>query len=248
MHIHLIDAIVKGILLGLFMAISVGPTLFAVIKYSLNLSYKAGLAFVLGVSVSDIMYVTVANLAAGWLRFLESYEKQISFGGAAALMIMGLYSFIKKQKPQRPSKVPIVISGGHYFRIWLSGFLVNTLNPGALITWLGAVTITANSSGSYRLALFGTCLAIILSVDFSKVFLAAKIKNLLTPRRIAMLHKVSAACLFLIGAAIFISTLFNVQGQHKNGKGGINKILTYRYRLIEDGKTHLPLVSLHPHV
>jgi len=63
-----------------------------------------------------------------------------------------------------------------------------------------------------------------------------------------MLHKVSAACLFLIGAAIFISTLFNVQGQHKNGKGGINKILTYRYRLIEDGKTRLPLVSLHPHV
>jgi threonine/homoserine/homoserine lactone efflux protein len=64
---HLFDAVLKGLLLGLFMAISVGPTLFAVIKYSLNHSYKAGIAFILGVSLSDIMYVTIANVAAYWL-------------------------------------------------------------------------------------------------------------------------------------------------------------------------------------
>jgi len=236
MHIHLIDAIVKGVLLGLFMAISVGPTLFAVIKYSLNLSHKAGLAFVLGVSFSDIMYVTVANLAAGWLRFLEAYERQIAFGGAFALMVMGIYSFLKKPKERTASEGPVTITGGHYFRIWLSGFLVNTLNPGALITWLGAVTITATASGYYRFFLFGTCLSVILTLDFSKVFLAAKIKNMLTPARIAMLHKVSAACLFLIGLALFVSTLFNVQVNNKKGKGGINKILTYRYRSNERGK------------
>lgn len=236
MHIHLIDAIVKGVLLGLFMAISVGPTLFAVIKYSLNLSHKAGLAFVLGVSFSDIMYVTVANLAAGWLRFLETYERQIAFGGAIALMVMGVYSFLKKPKERTATNVPITITGGHYFRIWLSGFLVNTLNPGALITWLGAVTITATASGSYRFLLFGTCLSIILLLDFSKVFLAAKIKNMLTPARIALLHKISAACLFFIGLALFASTLFNVQFKKKNGKGGINKILTYTYKSNQSGK------------
>src|ERR1035437_10250332 len=73
MQLHILDAIIKGILVGLFMAISVGPTLFAVIKYSLNFSYKAGLAFVLGVSVSDIMYVTLANVAASWLEYLKPY-------------------------------------------------------------------------------------------------------------------------------------------------------------------------------
>jgi threonine/homoserine/homoserine lactone efflux protein len=102
MHVHIIDAVVKGILVGLFMAISVGPTLFAVIKYSITYSYWSGLAFVLGVSVSDIMYVTLANLAASWLEYLKPYEKHIAFGGAIALMAIGLVGLLKKQKPKRP--------------------------------------------------------------------------------------------------------------------------------------------------
>src|ERR1700743_2153189 len=117
MQLHLIDAFLKGILLGLFMAVSVGPTLFAVIKYSLNFSYKAGLAFVLGVSLSDIMYVTIANFAASWLEYLEGYERQIAFGGALVLMGVGLVGLIRKQKPKRPSSAPVTITGAHYFKI-----------------------------------------------------------------------------------------------------------------------------------
>jgi threonine/homoserine/homoserine lactone efflux protein len=226
MQVHLIDAVVKGLLLGLFMAISVGPTLFAVIKYSLNLSYKAGLAFVLGVSFSDIMYVIIANLAASWLEYLEGYERQIAYGGAIMLMGIGLFGLLKKEKPQKPSSAPVVITGGHYFKIWTSGFLVNTLNPGAFITWLGAVTLTANTSTLYRIVLFGICLIIILSVDFSKVFLADRIKRALTLKRIMYLHRASAACIFLIGAILFTTTAFRIQFKKHNGKSKIDNILT----------------------
>jgi threonine/homoserine/homoserine lactone efflux protein len=130
---HLIDAVVKGILLGLFMAISVGPTLFAVIKYSLNHSYKAGLAFVLGVSFSDILYVTIANVAASWLEMLNEHKRAIAFGGAVILIIVGLSGLIKKYKPTKSTEPKLTISGGHYFKIWLSGFLINTVNPGVII-------------------------------------------------------------------------------------------------------------------
>jgi len=208
------------------MAISVGPTLFAVIKYSLNYSYKAGLAFVVGVSVSDIMFVTLSNLAASWLELLKPYEKYIAFGGAAALMIMGAAGFFKHQKPQRPGSKTVTISNGHYMKIWLSGFLVNTLNPGALITWLGAVTIIANTTVLYRVVLFGTCLIIILSVDFSKVFLAEKIKRFLTLRRIVYVQKFSGICLFLIGCTLLISTIFSVQFKKADKKSRIDKILS----------------------
>jgi len=225
MQVHILDAIVKGILVGLFMAISVGPTLFAVIKYSLSYSYKAGLAFVLGVSVSDIMYVTLSNLAASWLENLKPYEKYIAFGGAVALMIMGIAGFFRKHKVQRPNAKTIAISNGHYFRLWVSGFLVNTLNPGALITWLGAVTLIANTSALYRIVLFGTGLIIILSIDFSKVFLAEKIKRFLTLRRIIYVQKFSAVCLFLIGCTLLISTFFNVQFKKEGKKSEMDKIL-----------------------
>jgi len=226
MQIHVLDAIVKGILVGLFMAISVGPTLFAVIKYSLNYSYKAGLAFVLGVSVSDIMFVTLANIAATWLGYLKPYEKYIAYGGAGALMLIGITGFLKKHKPKRPSSIPLAVSGGQYLKIWVAGFLVNTLNPGALITWLGAVTLIANTSVVYRIILFGTCLVIILSVDFSKVFLAEKIKRFLTIRRMVYVQQFSSICLFLIGLALLISTIFSVQFQKEHKESRIDKILS----------------------
>ena len=57
------------------MAISVGPTLFVIIKYSLSYSYKAGLAFVFGVSLSDFIYVALANIAAPLLEGLKPYER-----------------------------------------------------------------------------------------------------------------------------------------------------------------------------
>ncbi len=226
MHVNIIDAAVKGVLVGLFMAISVGPTLFAVIKYSLNYSYKAGLAFVLGVSVSDFMYVAIANLAASWLEGLKPYEKHIAFGGAIALMAIGLAGLIRKQKPKRPNAVPLEVSSGQYMKIWLSGFLINTLNPGAIVSWLGAVTVTANTSGSYRFILFGVALTIILGIDFSKVFLADRIKRVLTLRRIIYVQKFSSACILFIGLSLFISTIFNVQFKKNKEKEGIDNILS----------------------
>ena len=228
MQAHILDAVIKGILVGLFMAISVGPTLFAIIKYSLDFSYKAAWAFVLGVSVSDLMYVTLANIAAPWLEYLKPYERHIAFGGAIALMILGLTGFLKKSKPKRPSAMPVLVSGGHYMRIWLSGFLVNTLNPGVLITWLGAVTIIASKSAAYRFVLFGACLTIILGMDFFKVFLADRIKKLLTVRRMIYMQRFSAASLFFIGLALFISTAMHMQSSSNEEKSQIDKILTVR--------------------
>lgn len=208
---HLIDAVIKGLLLGLFMAISVGPTLFAVIRYSMNHSYKAGIAFILGVSLSDIMYVTIANVAAQWLEVMNEHKTIIAYCGAALLIGMGAYGLFDKYKPKRPSTTPMTISGGHYVKIWLSGFLINTINPGVVITWLAAVTATAGTSNWYRLILFSCCLGLILSVDFCKVFLADAIRRKLTLRRILYLHRISAGCIFAIGIALLISTAFHIQ-------------------------------------
>jgi threonine/homoserine/homoserine lactone efflux protein len=207
---HFIDAVVKGLLLGLFMAVSVGPTLFAVLRYSLNHSYRAGLAFILGVSFSDIVYVTIANVAAAWLEVLNDHKKAIAIGGAIILIVVGLAGIIKKHKPTRPTETPISITGGHYFKIWLSGFLINTINPGVIITWLAAVTATTNTSNMYRIAFFGACLGIILAIDFLKVFLADSIRRKLTIKRIGFLQKFSAICILVIGVALMVTTVFNL--------------------------------------
>lgn len=215
----LTSAILGGLLLGLFMAISVGPTLFAIIKYSLNHSYKTGLAFVFGVSVSDIIYVTIANLAAPWLQFVYKYEKQVAIGGGVLLIAVGAWGLIKKFTPRRPSSTPIVIGNGHYFRIFASGFLINTINPGVIINWLAAVTLTANATASYdatqgliyRIVFFGCCLGLVLSIDVLKVILADSIRKRLTIRKVMYLQRISSGCLLLIGIGLVIFAV--VKGQ-----------------------------------
>jgi threonine/homoserine/homoserine lactone efflux protein len=42
------SALIAGLAFGLFMAISVGPTIFAILKYSISYGWKAGISFVIG--------------------------------------------------------------------------------------------------------------------------------------------------------------------------------------------------------
>lgn len=211
---HLWDALIKGLLLGLFLAMSVGPTLFAVLKFSLNYSYRAGLAFVLGVSFSDILYVTIANLAASWLEVLQTYAKPIAYGGATILIIVGLYGLVTKYKPVRPTAGKFNISKTDYFKIWSSGFLINTLNPAVIIIWLGSVSATATENGWYRFVMFTVCLTLVLGVDFCKVFLADVIRKKLTLRRVMYLQKTSSAIILGCGIALLLGTYFGVEVKH----------------------------------
>lgn len=207
---HLWDALLKGIALGLFLAISVGPTLFAILKYSLNHSYKAGIAFILGVSFSDILYVTVANLAASWLEVLQQYAHEIAYGGSVILITVGLAGLVGKYKPVKPSATKFSISNTDYIKIWTSGFLINTINPAVIIIWLGSVSATANTSGWYRFIMFTVCLAIVLGIDFCKVFLADAIRRKLTLRRVMYMQKTSSGIILAFGIALLLSTYFNL--------------------------------------
>lgn len=208
---QLSGAIIGGLSLGLFMAISVGPTLFAIIRYSLNHSYKAGVAFVLGVSASDIMYVTIANLATPWLQWFHRYARELSYTAAFALMIWGGIGLLRKYKPQRPSTRKVAINKSKYFKIWGSGFLLNTLNPALVLQWIIAATATAAETGFYRFIFFGCCLGLVLGVDVLKVLLADSIRRKLTLRKIMYLQKFSSLCLLLFGIGILILTILNIE-------------------------------------
>ncbi|RYZ53826.1 MAG: hypothetical protein EOP49_06480 [Sphingobacteriales bacterium] len=208
---HLSSAVVGGLLLGLFMAISVGPTMFAVLRYSLNHSYKAGLAFVLGVSISDIIFVTVANVATPWLQWLHQFSRTLSYSAAVLLIAVGLFGVIKKHKPAKPSAKIMSISNAQYFKIWLSGFLINTLNPALIFQWIFAATGMAQETDLYRFVFFGSCLGLVLGIDVLKVFLADKIRRKLTIKRIMLLQKVSAFCILGFGIGLLIITIMNIE-------------------------------------
>jgi threonine/homoserine/homoserine lactone efflux protein len=198
------DAIIKGLGLGLLLSLSVGPVVFTILKISLKLGHMPGYAFVVGVSLSDILLVVLGNAAAELLHSLMRYEVLIAASGAILLMMMGAWSLLYGKDPQDTTNdLSIEFRRRDMARFTLQGFFLNILNPAPIFFWITTCTAFAFLPLDERLMLFAGCLATVLGIDLLKVMLAGKIRTLLTPRMLHRLHYISA--FVLIGFWLVIS-------------------------------------------
>ncbi|MBL7773377.1 MAG: LysE family transporter [Chitinophagaceae bacterium] len=210
----MVSALLTGLAFGLVMSVSVGPAIFAIIKYSITYGWRAGLSFVFGISLSDTLYVALANMASGFLSELLDYKTQIGYVGSLIFIVLGVYGFFKKIKVTRHRGDMATVSSGQYYKIFASGFLMNTFNPGVILTWITSVAAIATMGSGYRFVFFGSCLGLILSFDLLKVFLAQLIRRKLTPRNIVYLNRISALFLFGIGLFIFLAIFLQIKIGH----------------------------------
>ncbi len=204
------DALLKGISLGLLLAILVGPIIFTIIKLSIKSGHKVGYAFVAGVSLSDIFLVVLGNGATELLRSVLKHKEIVAICGAILLLTVGIYSFFFKKDPVETENNTVPeFSKSYYLKYTAQGFFMNTLNPGAIFFWLLACTSLAYLSFEDRLICFGTCLAIVLLFDVLKVELAGRIRKFLTPQKIHLITKISALIIIGFGLAIIIGLVYN---------------------------------------
>lgn len=199
----MLEALLKGITFGLLLSISVGPVLFSIIKQSLNNGHRGGLAFVFGVSASDISLVLVSNFFTRLFDSLKTYKTEVGIAGCVFLVSMGVYFiFFKKVKVNEQGKQVFKFRKRDYAQIFFSGFFMNTLNPSVFIFWITASTAVINHTIGQRLIIFITCLAWMLGTDLLKVFLAGKIRNRLTPHNIHILNRINGIILLVFGVAL----------------------------------------------
>jgi threonine/homoserine/homoserine lactone efflux protein len=202
------SAITQGISYGLFIALSVGPTIFAIIKYSISYGHRAGFSYIFGVSISDFLFVAMANLAANFLSMANTHQQLIGISGSFLLIGMGLYGYFKKLKIQRSTDTIVPVGVGGLAKIAISGFFMNTLNPGVIITWIAMSAFVGEENLNYKITTFTTALVIILGFDCLKVLGANRVRKILTPRNIIILQRVSALCLLGVGLFLFVKFAF----------------------------------------
>lgn len=207
----MIAPLIKGLVLGIFLAISVGPVIFAILKQSINNGHKAGYMFVAGISISDISLVLVCNFFTTLFNTVLNHKTFIAVVGSIFLIVMGIYTlFFKKVHTDEDNNlVDKKFRKRDFAGIFLSGFFINILNPGVFLFWFAwtaailADSQTAESPMQYRAIVFGTCLAFVLFTDIAKVALAARLRSKLTRRILQNINRLSGLILIGFGVALF---------------------------------------------
>jgi threonine/homoserine/homoserine lactone efflux protein len=211
----MIAPILKGLLLGLILSISIGPVIFAILKQSLTNGHKAGYVFVAGVSISDISLLFICNFFTSFFTLALAHKAFIAMLGAGFLLVMSVYTlFFKKivfeggedSKEKLMSKRDLVST-------FLSGFFMNTLNPSVFLfwfAWTAAISANAEETESplmYRILVFGTCLLFVLFSDLIKVALAGKLRPKLTLQNMIIINRISGLIILIFSAALFYGAL-----------------------------------------
>jgi len=211
----MIAPILKGLLLGLILSISIGPVIFAILKQSLTNGHKAGYIFVAGVSMSDISLLFICNFFTSFFTLALAHKAFIAMLGAGFLLVMSLYTlFFKKiifeqgevSKEKLMTKRDLVST-------FLSGFFMNTLNPSVFLfwfAWTAAISANAEETDSpliYRILVFGTCLLFVLLSDLVKVALAGKLRPRLTLQNMIIINRISGLIILIFSAALFYGAL-----------------------------------------
>ena len=212
-----LEIIAKGILMGLTLSFVVGPALFALIQTSLTSGFKAGVRFAIGISISDILMVSLVTFGVSALFEEGTSRTIISIVGGIIMIVFGVFTFLQKM-PQKGKSITTP-TGMSYLKFIGKGFLFNIANPGVWFYWvipvgisatMGSVPIGGNMVLTPRqssLLFLASLLAAVFSCDVLKCAIAYKLKTILLPKVIHVINKV-VGVIFIVFGIYLVVTVF----------------------------------------
>ena len=203
------DAILSGLLLGLLLVFSVGPVIFTIIKLRINYGLTSAFYFISGVWLSDFLWAVIANVFSELLRELIEYKAIIAIVGSALLISMGVYYlFFKKYHSKEELDKGVKIGNATHVRLFITGFLLNTLNPGVIALWFAAATKALTNTVNEKLVIFSICLLLNMSADIFKINLAGKLRRKLTDKNINIINRISGVLFIVFGVALIFGVFY----------------------------------------
>lgn len=205
----MLEDIQAAIPLGFFLSFMIGPVFFVLLETSATKGFRAAIVFDLGVFLADILFITVAYFSS--FQLLENLSNQPGlyvFGGVI-LLVYGITTFAKKDNNRKARAVEektVKVNKG-YLGLFIKGFLLNFINIGVLVFWLGIIIIVGpsvdNDPNRIRV-FFGAMLLAYFVTDVFKILLAKQLKRKLTPERIYLIKKGLGVILVICGIVLIV--------------------------------------------
>lgn len=226
----MLEDIQAAIPLGFLISFMLGPVFFVLLQTSALKGFRAALSFDCGVFVADILFILVAYFTS--FQLLENLSNQpvlYVFGGMM-LLSYGVYTFLKKNT-KRVIHDKAKINKTDFFSLFIKGFLLNFINIGVLVFWLGIIIIVGPSLDNEPnriFVFFTTVLVSYFVTDLIKILLAKQLKRKLTFKRMRWIKKTIGVLLIIFGL-ILILKVFLPKDQFSFEKG----LEKFEHNLIE---------------
>lgn len=201
----MIEDIQAAIPLGFFLSFMIGPVFFVLLETSATKGFRAGLVFDAGVIIADILFLIIAYFSS--FQLLENLSNQpglFVFGGAI-LLVYGITILFSKAPINDKTNVRTRKKG--YLGLFIKGFLLNFINIGVLVFWLGVIIVVGpslNNDPDRILVFFTAMLSAYLITDIFKILLAKQLRRKLTLRRIFLVKKALGIILAICGVVLIV--------------------------------------------
>jgi len=223
----MLDDILTAIPFGIILAFTIGPVFFVLLETSATKGFTSALVFDLGVILADIVFILLIFMSTDTLlEKIKDDPKLLVFGGVL-LIVYGLISFIKISKSFRSivrEHHRIELPKKDYGKLFAKGFLLNFINIGVLLGWLGFIVIgTSITTSENGVTVFIVSMLVAYFVaDLFKIAAAKRLKNKLTPKRIFKTKKIVALVILGFGMLLLSQGLF--PELYEKGKEQIDKV------------------------
>lgn len=203
--------ILEGTILGLTLAIMLGPAMFSLIQTSIHRGLYRGILLAGGIFLSDLTLVVLCYLGA--VQIIGNDRNYLMFGviGGLVLVIFGVVTFLRKVQVTDENNLIAVSIPGPLTYIF-KGFFLNFANPFVWLFWVSVMVTVSSGYGtdSWSIkAFFAGSLLTILFTDILKVIIANRLKRYLKPRILIMINHLVGILLVLFGIYLVIRTFLN---------------------------------------
>jgi threonine/homoserine/homoserine lactone efflux protein len=214
--------IYQGILLVFFLTFSMGPAFFALLNISLTLSKNRSRMFAMGIIFSDFIICMLGIMVIHygleqWLIHFK-YKKFVGIISGCVLVLLGGMTLKNVPSLQSQKSRMLYFNSFTYRALFLKGFFLNFFNPTVWLMWLGNITIAGNIlnlSLWKTVSYFFLILMASFTVENIKIYLASKIKSIISPLFLKVLNFITGLALIVFGMYLIYSFYFETESVGK---------------------------------
>jgi threonine/homoserine/homoserine lactone efflux protein len=131
---------------GILLAFTIGPVFFILLEISITKGFRAAMVFDFGVVFADVVFILIAYFSTNQILEKLKDDPGLFIFGGVIMFSFGIISYIKEKKDFKKKQEEDYddddnIKKNNYLGLFFKGFLLNFINIGVLVFWMGIIIV-----------------------------------------------------------------------------------------------------------